>query len=132
MKIHSLAAVFAMLILAVTPAALRQTMEDWQVKEHTVTSGDLDTDLDVVVVEIGTLRFLAWAQNLTQDQDLFQEVDNNAGKWSYVIDDKNAGVDSDVVGYQLGSPSQPMSEYELRGDSLGDDGFVDVDFAPGV
>ena len=119
--------------LAVAPAALRQTMEDWKVRSHTVTSGDLDANPDRVVVTIGTnLLVLFFRSSPTEQLDVFQEVDNNTATFSWVFDDTDPGNDLDWVHYDLASPSQPMSEIDLFGDSLGDDGFVDVEIAPGL
>ena len=119
--------------LAVAPAAIRKTMEDWPVRSHPVTSADLSADPDVTVVQgsAGTQQF-AWARiSAGQDKDAFQEIDAGTGGSSYFVDDNAAGNDLDLVYLGLGSPGGPVEGFQLAGDSQGDDGFVDVEiYAP--
>ena len=119
--------------LAVAPAAIRQTMEDWPVRSHPVTSADLNADPDVMVVYGGAAtRVFLWTRiSAAQAYDYFQEIDSVSGGVSFFGDNKNAGDDLDVVNPRLGSPSLPVEGFQLAGDSQGDDGFVDVEiYAP--
>jgi hypothetical protein len=117
----------------IRPAQLRSQFEDWKVKTHSdlVASADLDALADVVTVRNSSGSYFYWYRLSATQDDAYWEENSTATYTSQVWDDKDAGAD-DWVYTQLASPSQPNSAIYVVTDGLGDDGFIDVDFASGV
>ncbi len=109
---------------AVTPAAIRNTFEDWRVKSHTVTSVDTNNDPCAVFVTSsgGSHQFWEHGDGCTSSDQYYEYTVDYSDIW----DAKNPGS-GDYVDYESDSPSKPMSEFYLGGYGKGDDGFIDVE-----
>jgi Ca2+-binding RTX toxin-like protein len=108
--------------LAVTPAAIRQTFEDWRVKSHVIaTVLSLDAYNVGVTTTGGGTHY--WYKDGTGDDDEYLEF--NA--FSSDLFDNELPGGNDIVGLDPRSPSQPTSEIYLTGHGTGDDGVVEID-----
>ncbi len=111
----------------ITPAVLRGPFQDWKVKQHVVTSVGVEADPDYVEVMSGAGLEHIWTRVGATYDDIYQEEDGV--DTSALIDDLDSGS-GDVIVTEA-TQSQPTTELVAVWD-FGDDGFLDVDFAPGV
>jgi hypothetical protein len=98
---------------------------------HQVATADLDTNLDIVEMQNNIGSTFYWTRlGVATQFDEYRDKDPTyeADFWN----EKAAGF-QDGVYTELGSPSQPTSALDAAAyDGLGDDGFIDIDLAPGV
>jgi hypothetical protein len=107
-------------------AVLRSDFEDWKVKNHPVTSADLDADPDAIWIMSNATGF-RWSRigGLSEHDWVWESSDYGRSE----IYDHMSHQD-DAVFTNVGSPSQPASSIWQRGDGKGDDGFIDVEIYP--
>lgn len=85
---------------AITTAAVRQTFEDWRVKEHPVTSADRSpANPDILQIEAGAPdRYFSWEKiGATENADVFHETDGSPDRASGISDAGDPGLDFDSV-----------------------------------